>query len=73
MRKCWSCSWGEWLKTRMSSIYAKQKSKSLRISSMKLWKLWAALREPTEIKGNSKRTKVVVIAVFWMSSGWTGI
>jgi len=25
------------------------------------------------MKGNSKRPKIVVIAVFWLSSGWTGI
>ena len=28
---------------------------------------------PKDIKGNSKRPKGVVIAVSWMSSGWTGI
>ena len=35
---------------------------------MKRWKVWAALRRPKDMKGNSKRPKVVVIAVFWMSS-----
>ena len=35
--------------------------------------VWVALRRPKDIKGNSKRRKVVVIAVFWMSAGWTGI
>jgi hypothetical protein len=45
----------------------------LRILSMKLWKFWEALRRSKDIKVNWKRQKVVVIAVFWMSSGWTGI
>jgi len=69
---CWSCSWGDRLKARKSSIYAKQKSKSLRITSMKRWNFWAAFRMPKDIQGNSKRPKGVVMAVFWMS-GWTGI
>ena len=39
----------------------------------KHWKVWAAFCRPKDIKGNSKRPKGVVIAVFWMSSGLTGI
>ena len=40
---------------------------------MKRCKVWTALRRPKGMKGNSKRPKVAVISVFWMSSGWTGI
>ena len=71
--RCWSCSWGERLKTRMLSIHVKQNSKSLRISSMKYWKVWAAFRRPKDIKGNSKRPNEVVMDVFWISSGCMGI
>jgi hypothetical protein len=31
---------------------------------MKRWKVLSALRRPKDMKGNSKRPKVVVIAVF---------
>jgi len=33
---------------------------------MKRWKLCAAFRKPKDMKGNSKRPKGVVMAVFWM-------
>ena len=33
---------------------------------MKRWKLCAAFRRPKDMKGNSKRPKGVVMAVFWM-------
>jgi len=59
--------------TRMQSMYVKQKYYSLRISFMRLWKVWSALRKPKDMNGKSKNAKGVVIAVFWMSSGWTGI
>jgi hypothetical protein len=57
----------------ISYRYAKQKSSPRRISSMKRWNACAALRTPNDMKGNSKRPKAVVIAVFCISSGWTGI
>jgi hypothetical protein len=40
---------------------------------MKRWKVWAALRRPKDMKGNWKRPKGVVIAVFYISAGWEGI
>jgi hypothetical protein len=46
---------------------------SPRMSSMKRWKVWAAFRRQKDMKGNSKRPKGVVIAVFCISAGWTGI
>ena len=36
---------------------------------MKRWKVWAAFRKPKDMKGNSKRPKSVMIAVFCASSG----
>jgi hypothetical protein len=52
---------------------AKQKSSPLSTSSINRWNVWAALRRPKDINGNSKRPKGVVMAVFWMSLEWTGI
>jgi hypothetical protein len=40
---------------------------------MKRWNVWAALRRPRDMKGNSNRPNGVVVAVFCVSSGWTGI
>jgi hypothetical protein len=40
---------------------------------MKLWNVWAALRRPKDVEGNSNRQNGVVIAVFYILSGWTGI
>jgi hypothetical protein len=43
------------------------------MSFMKRWKVWAALRRPKDMKGNSNRPNGMVIAVFCISLGWTGI
>ena len=40
---------------------------------MNRWKVCAALRRPNDMNGNSNNTNGVVIAVFLMSSGATGI
>jgi hypothetical protein len=60
-------------KMRLSSKKAKQKLSPHRMWSMKRWNVWAALHRPKDMKGNSNRPKGVVIAVFCISSGWTGI
>ena len=57
----------------MSSRFAKQKFKSRKMSSMKRWKDWAALRRPKDMNGNSNKPNGVMMAVFSMSSGLTGI
>ena len=56
VRRFRSNSWGKRLKTRMSSIQSKQKSRSLRISSMKRWKYWAPFRRPKN-KGNLEKAE----------------
>ena len=57
----------------MLSKFAKQKFKSRKMSSMKRWKDWAALGRPKDMSGNSNKANGVMIAVFSMSSGLTGI
>ena len=52
MRRCWSCSLGEQLKSMMSSKYAKQISRCLSISSVIRWKVWSALPKPYYMKVN---------------------
>jgi hypothetical protein len=43
-----------------------------RMSSMKCWNVWAALCRAKDMKGNWYRPNKVVMAVFCMSSVWTG-
>jgi hypothetical protein len=40
---------------------------------MKHWNVWAALNRLKGMKGDSHRPKEVVLAIFCISSGWTGI
>jgi hypothetical protein len=41
--------------TRISSSYAKKKLKSRKMSSMKRWNVWAALRRLNDMKENSNK------------------
>jgi hypothetical protein len=41
--------------------------------SLKRWNVWVVLRRPKDMKGNSNRLNGVVMVVFCISSGWTGI
>ena len=63
----WSwCSLMSRLAIRTSSILAKANGNPLNTTSMSLWKVWAALRNPNGILVNSKSPKGVLIAVFFL-------
>lgn len=58
---------------RISSIYTYAKFNPRSTSSMILWNVCVALRKPNVIIGNSNRPNGVKMAVFAMSSLYTGI
>lgn len=73
IKRCFSYSSNDLLAIKTSCKYAYAKSNGAKTSFINLWNIWDALHSSNGIRVHSNKSNEVVIAVFGISSLWTGI